>query len=72
MKAIRIHEFGGAYTLRGEEMSEPALGDDELLVRVKAAGVNPVDTRFAPGNSRASFRRFRRSSVATSAALSPM
>jgi NADPH:quinone reductase-like Zn-dependent oxidoreductase len=39
MKAIRIHKFGGADTLRCEEMSEPALGDDELLVRVKAAGV---------------------------------
>jgi NADPH:quinone reductase-like Zn-dependent oxidoreductase len=32
MKAIRIHEFGGADTLRSEEMSKPALGDDELLV----------------------------------------
>jgi NADPH:quinone reductase-like Zn-dependent oxidoreductase len=43
MKAIRIHAFGGVDALKYEDAPKPNPEPDELLVRVKAAGVNPVD-----------------------------
>ena len=49
MKAIRVHEFGGPEVLRLEEvpMSQPGSGD--VLVRMHAAGVNPVETYIRAG-----------------------
>ncbi len=44
MRAIRVHEFGGPEVLRLEEVPEPRPGPSQLLVRLSAAGVNPVDT----------------------------
>ncbi|MEK7204439.1 MAG: NADPH:quinone reductase, partial [candidate division NC10 bacterium] len=44
MKAIRVHEFGGPNVLRLDEVPNPKPGPGQVLVRVKAAGVNPVDT----------------------------
>ncbi|MCX6372434.1 MAG: NADPH:quinone reductase [Actinobacteria bacterium] len=49
MRAIRVHEFGDPDVLRLEELPEPRPVDDELLVRVQAAGVNPVDTYVRAG-----------------------
>ncbi len=49
MKAIRVHEFGGPEVLRHEEVDAPQPGTDEVLVRVRAAGVNPVDTYIRSG-----------------------
>jgi len=43
MKAIRVREFGGPEVLRIEDLPDPEPGRGELLVRVLAAGVNPVD-----------------------------
>ncbi|MET9497655.1 NADP-dependent oxidoreductase [Streptomyces sp. NPDC006552] len=43
MKAIRLHEFGGAEVLRQEEVEVPAPAPGEVLVRVRAAGLNPPD-----------------------------
>ncbi len=43
MRAIRIHEHGGSDVLTPETVPRPEPGDDELLVRVRAAGVNPID-----------------------------
>lgn len=43
MQAVRVHEYGGPERLRYEEVPRPDPGDGELLVRVRAAGVNPVD-----------------------------
>jgi NADPH:quinone reductase-like Zn-dependent oxidoreductase len=43
MKAIVVHEYGGPEVLKYEDASRPEPKDDELLVRVIAAGVNPVD-----------------------------
>jgi NADPH2:quinone reductase len=44
MRAIRVHQFGGPEVLRVEDLPDPAPGPGEVLIRVKAAGVNPVDT----------------------------
>jgi len=43
MKAVRIHEFGGAEVLRYEDMPEPELRKDQVLVRVKACAMNHLD-----------------------------
>jgi hypothetical protein len=46
MKAIRIHEYGGVGTLKLEEVPLISITDDEVLVRVHDAGVNPVDWKI--------------------------
>ncbi|ASQ94333.1 NADPH:quinone reductase [Streptomyces sp. 11-1-2] len=43
MKAIRLHEFGGPQVLRHEEVPVPEPGPGEVLVRVRAVGINPPD-----------------------------
>ncbi|MFB3817224.1 MAG: NADP-dependent oxidoreductase [Candidatus Methylomirabilales bacterium] len=50
MKAIAIHEFGGVEVLRYGEVPTPEPGEAEVLVRVKAAGVNPVDWKIRAGH----------------------
>lgn len=49
MKAIRVNEFGGPEVLRVEEIDAPRPGAGQVVVRVKAAGVNPVDTYIRNG-----------------------
>ena len=49
MKAIRIHEFGGPEVMRLEEVPDPQVGPGQVLVRVFAIGVNPVDTYIRAG-----------------------
>ena len=49
MKAIRVHEFGGPEVLRLEEQPMPQPGPDELLVRIHAIGINPVETYIRAG-----------------------
>jgi len=49
MKAVRIHEFGGPEVLRYEGVSDPKLRKDQVLVRVKAAGLNPADLAIRAG-----------------------
>ncbi len=51
MKAIRIHAWGGPEVLKYEDAPDPALGDDDVLVRVHAAGVNPVDWKVREGRT---------------------
>ena len=43
MKAIVVHEYGGPEVLKYEDVPRPEPKDDQILVRVIAAGVNPVD-----------------------------
>src|SRR6266513_864810 len=63
MKAIRVHEFGDSGVLRVEEVPTPQPGPHEVLVRMHAIGVNPVESyiragtyarkpelRYTPGN----------------------
>ena len=49
MKAIRVHEFGGPEVMKVEETEDLVAGPGQVLVRVKAAGVNPVDTYIRGG-----------------------
>lgn len=49
MKAIVYREYGSADVLRYEEVEKPTPGDDEVLVRVRAAAVNPYDWHFMRG-----------------------
>ena len=50
MQAIRVHEFGGTDRLRLETVPDPVAGAGEVVVRVHAAGVNPVDTYIRAGS----------------------
>ncbi|QKG56374.1 NADP-dependent oxidoreductase [Hymenobacter sp. BRD128] len=43
MKAVRIHAFGGPEVLQIEDVARPVPAPDEILVKVYASGVNPVD-----------------------------
>jgi NADPH2:quinone reductase len=49
MKAIRAHAFGGPDVLHLEEIDDPVAGAGEVVVDVRAAGVNPADTYMRSG-----------------------
>lgn len=49
MKAIRIQKFGGPEQLKLEEVPDPQPGQGQVLVRVHAVGVNPVDVYIRSG-----------------------
>ncbi|MGH9144497.1 MAG: NADPH:quinone reductase [Vicinamibacterales bacterium] len=49
MKAIRVHEYGGPAVMKLEDVPDPKAGPGEVIVRVRAAGVNPVDAYFHTG-----------------------
>lgn len=49
IKAIRIHNFDGIGQIRYEDIPRPAPGPDDVLIRVHAAGVNPVDWQLTHG-----------------------
>ena len=49
MKAIVIHQYGGPEVLKYEDVPRPEPKEDQILVRVIAAGVNPVDGLIRSG-----------------------
>ncbi len=49
MKAIVYCDYGSPDVLKLEDVEKPAAGDDEVLVRVRAASVNPYDWHFMRG-----------------------
>src|SRR5438874_6106270 len=49
MKAMVVHKFGGPEVMKYEDAQRPEPKDDEILVRVMAAAVNPVDTYVRQG-----------------------
>lgn len=52
MKAAQITKYSKAINLKINEVAIPEIKDDEVLVKVKAAGVNPVDVLIANGGIR--------------------
>src|SRR5947199_8123673 len=53
MKAVRYAGHGGPEVLRLEDAPMPVLGEDDVLVRVHSAGVNPADVQFRRGDYQA-------------------
>ena len=51
MKAARIHQFGGPEVIAFEEVARPLVGQGQVLVRVRAAGVGPWDAWVRAGKS---------------------
>ena len=49
MKAIVVKEFGEPDVLKLEEIAKPAPSENQILVNIKAAGINPVDTYVRSG-----------------------
>lgn len=50
MKAVVLHEYGGPDKLKYEEVSDPVAGEGEVLVRVTASSVNPIDYKLRSGS----------------------
>ena len=50
MKAIRVHKFGGPEVLQLDDVPDPKAGPGQVVVRIRAAGVNPVDTYIRSGS----------------------
>src|SRR6185437_7417965 len=55
MKAVVLDEYGGPEKLIYRESPVPACGDGEVLVKVKATSVNPIDYKLRSGAAK-SFR----------------
>jgi NADPH2:quinone reductase len=49
MKAIRVHQFGGPEELKLEEVPDLKPSTGQVVVRMRASGVNPVDTYMRAG-----------------------
>ena len=52
MKALVYHEYGPPDVLNVEEIQKPSPKDDEVLIKVEAASVNPLDWRLMKGQPR--------------------
>lgn len=50
MRAIRVEAFGGPEVLRVGTAADPILGPGQVLIRVRAAGINPVETYIRAGH----------------------
>ncbi|WP_371526088.1 NADP-dependent oxidoreductase [Streptomyces sp. NBC_01283] len=58
MKAFMVEKYGGAATMRAAEIPDPVVGAEDVLVKIHAAGVNPLDMRIRNGDFKA-FLRYR-------------
>lgn len=52
MMAVRFHAYGGPEVFRYEQAPRPTPGSGEVLARVHAAGVNPLDWKVGEGHLR--------------------
>src|SRR5437868_5524537 len=50
MKAVRIHGYGNSSVLSYEDAPIPEILPDEVLIRVYASGVNPIDWKIREGH----------------------
>lgn len=49
MRAVRIHQYGGTETLKLENITKPKINDDDILIAVRSAAINPVDWKIREG-----------------------
>ncbi len=49
MKAVRVARFGGPETVKIERIPKPKPGTGEVLVRVEACAINPIDWKLREG-----------------------
>jgi NADPH:quinone reductase-like Zn-dependent oxidoreductase len=49
MKAVVLHEYGGPSKLKYEDVADPVAGNGEVLVRLAATSINPVDYKLRSG-----------------------
>lgn len=54
-RAVVVHEWGGPQVLKLEDLPRPVPKDDEVLIRVSAASINPLDWKIREGARRAQF-----------------
>ena len=52
MKAVLLERYGPPEVLRTAEVSLPVPGPGDALIEVRAAGVNPIDTKIRRGSQR--------------------
>jgi NADPH:quinone reductase-like Zn-dependent oxidoreductase len=55
MKAIVLHEYGGPDKLKYEDVPDPEPGEGQVLVRVAAASINPIDWKMRSGIAKERF-----------------
>ena len=55
MKAVVLHEYGGPSKLKYEDFDDPVAGPGEVLVRVAASSINPVDWKMRSGAAKERF-----------------
>lgn len=53
MKAFTVEKYGDANTMRAAGVPDPQVGPDDVLVKIHAAGVNPLDIRIRNGDFKA-------------------
>lgn len=57
MKAIQIHKFGGADELKYEDAPKPIIKPNEVLIKIHATSINPVDWKVREGHMPGSEQR---------------
>jgi NADPH:quinone reductase-like Zn-dependent oxidoreductase len=55
MKAVVLHEYGGPEKLKYEDVPDPEPGEGQVLVRVAAASINPIDWKMRSGIAKERF-----------------
>lgn len=49
MKALQINEYGGVSTLQTVAIEKPSFGTNQVLIKIRASAVNPVDAKIRAG-----------------------
>jgi len=55
MKAVLLYSYGDPSQLRYEETETPRYGDNEVLVRLHATSINPIDVKIRSGAAKSRF-----------------